>query len=57
MLDGANIALFGQNFAEGGWSFEQIEKVMNLVKEHEPGREQLVVSQPSVWRTCCSCRT
>lgn len=43
MLDGANIALFGQNFAEGGWSFEQIQKVMNLVKEHEPGREQLVV--------------
>mmetsp|Transcript_43989 Transcript_43989/g.111271 ORF Transcript_43989/g.111271 Transcript_43989/m.111271 type:complete len:568 (-) Transcript_43989:19-1722(-) len=43
MLDGANIALFGQNFENGGWSFEQIERVMERVEQREPGRKLLVV--------------
>jgi len=42
MLDGANIALFGQNFEDGGFNFGQLKSVMAKVAEREPDSRQLV---------------
>lgn len=44
VIDGANVALFGQNFAEGGFDFGQIEAAMRHVRERHPDLKPLVVS-------------
>ncbi|CAG9460499.1 unnamed protein product [Pedinophyceae sp. YPF-701] len=36
LIDGANVALFGQNFKSGGFQFEQIERVYDRVQEEYP---------------------
>lgn len=49
ILDGANIAYFGQNWDEGGFKWCQIGDALETVKEEMPDDKALVVSlQPSL---------
>ena len=43
MIDGANVALYGQNFEDGGFSFPQVRNVMKRISSQEPERKQLLV--------------
>ena len=43
IIDGANAALFGQNFEEGGFSFDQIKAVIAQLQEECPHLRPLVV--------------
>ena len=43
IIDGANAALFGQNFEEGGFSFGQIEAVLAQLQQERPDLKPLVV--------------
>lgn len=43
IIDGANAALFGQNFEEGGFSFDQIKAVIAQLQEERPHLRPLVV--------------
>ncbi len=45
IVDGANVALFGQNFDEGGFQFSQIGDVVETLCEEMPERKPLVVSR------------
>ncbi len=42
IVDGANVALYGQNFAEGGFSFAQLAQCLDLVQRDLPGAKPLV---------------
>ena len=42
IVDGANVALYGQNFAEGGFSFGQLAQCLDLVQQDLPGAKPLV---------------
>jgi proteinaceous RNase P len=44
VVDGANVALYGQNFADGGFDFGQIETAVQHVRGRQPGLKPLVVS-------------
>ena len=44
VIDGANVALYGQNFADGGFDFGQIETAVQHVRGRHPGFKPLVVS-------------
>ena len=43
IVDGANAALFGQNFEEGGFSFRQIGAVLAQLQQERPDLKPLVV--------------
>lgn len=43
IVDGANAALFGQNFEEGGFSFDQIDAVVTQLQQERPDLKPLVV--------------
>ena len=61
VIDGANVALFGQNWAQGGFSFDQINEAYKQAAAAYPDRKPLVVcpkpSRPrqfvqiNMWRT------
>ena len=42
IVDGANVALYGQNFAEGGFSFGQLAQCLDLVQQDQPEAKPLV---------------
>ncbi len=46
IVDGANAALFGQNFEEGGFSFGQIDAVLLQLQQERPNLKPLVVQTP-----------
>lgn len=43
LIDGANLALCGQNFTEGGFNFRQIEAALKHSREQHPDLKPLVV--------------
>jgi proteinaceous RNase P len=43
LVDGANVALFGQNYVEGGFSWAQIRAVMQRMREEHPDKKPLLV--------------
>lgn len=43
IIDGANVALFGQNFADGGFSMQQIQLMLEEVEAFKPGAKTLLV--------------
>ena len=43
VIDGANVALFGQNWEAGGFSFAQIAAVLDQMHEERPGLKPLLV--------------
>jgi proteinaceous RNase P len=43
VIDGANVALFGQNWERGGFDFGQVESVLNALEAARPGARPLVV--------------
>ena len=43
VVDGANAALFGQNWEEGGFSFAQIQAVVAQLQSERPALKPLVV--------------
>ncbi len=43
VVDGANAALFGQNWEEGGFSFAQIQAVVGQLRCERPALKPLVV--------------
>lgn len=43
VIDGANLALFGQNFTEGGFHFSQIEAALKHSHEQHPDLKPLLV--------------
>lgn len=48
LIDGANVALFGQNFAEGGFSFGQIKAVLQHLQSQHPTLKPLLVRSAAV---------
>lgn len=44
IIDGANVALFGQNNATGGFQFGQIMRTVDMMQGLRPGCKVLVVS-------------
>ena len=44
VVDGANAALFGQNWEEGGFSFAQIQAVVAQLQSERPDLKPLVVT-------------
>ena len=53
VIDGANVALYGQNWAEGGFSFGQIEDVLGKVQQAKPDAKVLMVCLLSVGINAC----
>lgn len=53
VVDGANVALFGQNHDTGGFSFAQLEAVVSQLREERPGLRPLVVRH--LHHLCCFC--
>lgn len=66
LVDGANVAYYGQNRDGGGFSWAQIRAMMAMLKERYPGKKVLLVGPPppklpSCWpqmapqhaRCCC----
>ena len=47
VVDGANAALFGQNWEEGGFSFAQIQAVVAQLQSERPALKPLVVRASS----------
>ncbi len=47
VIDGANVALFGQNWEAGGFSFAQIAAVLDQMHEERPGLKPLLVRSAS----------
>lgn len=45
IVDGANVALFGQNYDTGGFSFAQLKAVVSELRQERPGLRPLVVRQ------------
>ena len=45
LIDGANVALFGQNWEAGGFSFAQISAVLDQLHEERPDLKPLLVSR------------
>ncbi len=45
LMDGANIALYGQNWEGGGFSMHQVHAVYNKACTDNPGSKVLVVSE------------
>jgi hypothetical protein len=43
MIDGANVAYFGQNRESGGFCWRQIMQVMRLVQREHPGKKVMLV--------------
>ena len=43
VLDGANIALFGQNFDAGGFAFAQVEATLAKLRSDGLGKRPLLV--------------
>lgn len=43
IIDAANIAYFGQNFAQGHFQFSQIGDVVETILQEEPDEKPLVV--------------
>lgn len=43
LLDGANIALYSQNFTEGGFSWNQIRSVFEAAEAANPGKRVAVI--------------
>jgi proteinaceous RNase P len=43
VIDGANVALYGQNFDTGGFNFGQIQAVVNHLASHHPDLKPLLV--------------
>lgn len=43
LVDGANVALFGQNWEHGAFSFGQIKGVMEQLSQHHPDLHPLMV--------------
>lgn len=43
VIDGANVALFGQNWAQGGFCFGQISEAYDRAVAAYPDRKPLVV--------------
>ena len=43
VLDGANIALFGQNFDAGGFAFAQVEATLSKLRSDGLGNRPLLV--------------
>ena len=60
VIDGANVALFGQNFADGGFSMQQIELMLQEVETFKPGARTLLVRLTEFFitmaHTMLSCR-
>lgn len=53
VLDGANIAFFGQNWEEGGFQFSQIGAAVETLMAEQPDVKPLVVSTPvASWESC-----
>lgn len=50
VLDGANIALFGQNFDAGGFAFAQVEATLSTLRSAGLGKRPLLVRSGL---TCC----
>ncbi len=44
LIDGANVAFYGQNREGGGFSWSQIMSMVNLVKKEYPTKKVLLVS-------------
>ena len=47
VIDGANVALYGQNFENGGFSFPQIQVVLKHVRRQHAHLKPLLVSPPA----------
>ncbi|BDA43062.1 probable mitochondrial ribonuclease P catalytic subunit at C-terminar half [Coccomyxa sp. Obi] len=47
VIDGANVALFGQNWEAGGFSFAQIAAVLDQMHEKRPGLKPLLMLHQS----------
>lgn len=43
VIDGANVALYGQNFDTGGFNFGQIQAVVNHLATRHPGLKPLLM--------------
>ena len=55
VVDGANAALFGQNWEEGGFSFAQVEAVVAQLQQERPDLTPLVVRRQASPRfTVCT---
>ena len=52
IMDGANAALFGQNWEEGGFSFPQIQAVVSQLRSERPALKPLVVSLQEMQTVC-----
>ena len=44
VIDGANVACFGQNHEQGGFQFSQIADVVDRLSNDKPDRKVLVVN-------------
>ena len=53
VLDGANVALFGQNKETGGFTFSQVVAVLNAALAARPQTRPLVVRKVSCPVLCC----
>jgi hypothetical protein len=53
LIDGANVALFGQNWEAGGFSFAQISSVLDGLHEERPDLKPLLVSRASTPTQYC----
>ena len=45
MIDGANVAFFGQNREGGGFRWDQIMAMYRLLRESHPGKRILLVRE------------
>lgn len=46
LIDGANVAFFGQNHEGGGFNWSQVRAMYKLLRQQHPGKKILLVSPP-----------
>lgn len=57
LVDGANVALYGQNWEHGGFSFGQIKGVMDELSKSHPDLKPLLVCLLLVCCPALACHT